>query len=83
MGTKEWDLSTGAAGIKEHGTFELYHEPTVNASVAATVTSDSNERSAPARRAEAWLVDVVQAARVDQSISAWQTSDQYSPPRPS
>jgi hypothetical protein len=27
MGTKEWDLTTGAAGIKENGTFELYHEP--------------------------------------------------------
>lgn len=27
MGTKEWDLATGAAGIKESGTFELYHEP--------------------------------------------------------
>ena len=27
MATKEWDLSAGAAGIKEHGTFELYHEP--------------------------------------------------------
>jgi hypothetical protein len=27
MGTKAWDLTTGAAGIAEHGTFELYHEP--------------------------------------------------------
>ena len=26
MGTKEWDLSPGS-GIKEQGTFELYHEP--------------------------------------------------------
>ena len=27
MGTKEWDLTAAAAGIAEHGTFELYHEP--------------------------------------------------------
>ena len=27
MGMKEWDLTSSAAGIKENGTFELYHEP--------------------------------------------------------
>jgi hypothetical protein len=27
MGTKAWDLTAGASGITEHGTFELYHEP--------------------------------------------------------
>jgi hypothetical protein len=27
MATKDWDVAAGAAGIAEHGTFELYHQP--------------------------------------------------------